>query len=159
MHVDSFSDVNSTDMLLSRERREMMVRAEELEETKKRLENYTETCEDVAKLFNNEPYKNWLKDNFKVIFKYKQGPNAPKGETPISTWGKGKLKKCYEQKYKNKTRESWWKGWTKKQQAELERLKRGDMESLKETICMVERFKRRLITWLQEFRLLVRRVE
>jgi hypothetical protein len=132
--TDGGGVLNSADMLLSRERREMLVRAEELEKTKKRLENYTETCQDAAKLFNNKPYKNWLKDDFKVAFKYKQGPNPPKGETAISTWGKGKLKKCYEQKYKNKTRESRWKGWTEKQQAELERLKRGDIESVKETM-------------------------
>jgi hypothetical protein len=112
----------------------MLVRAEDLENPKKGLENYTETCEDAVKVFNNMKYKNWLKDDFKVAFKYKQGPNPPKGETAISNWGKEKLKKCYEQKYKNKKRKSWWKGWNKKQQAELERLKRGDMESVKETI-------------------------
>jgi hypothetical protein len=75
-------------MLLSREWREMLVRAEDLEKTKKRLENYTETCEDAVKVFNNKPYKNWLKDDFKVAFKYKQGPNPLKGENAISTWGK-----------------------------------------------------------------------
>jgi hypothetical protein len=52
--TDGGGVLNSADMLLSRERREMLVRAEELEKTKKRLENYTETCEDAAKLFNNE---------------------------------------------------------------------------------------------------------
>jgi hypothetical protein len=132
--TDGGGVLNSADMLLSRERKEMLARAEELEKTKKRLENYTETCEDAVKVFNNKPYKNWLKDDFKVALKYKQGPNPPKGETAISTWGKGKLKKCYEQKYKNKTRASRWKGWTEKQQAELERLKRGDIESVKETM-------------------------
>jgi hypothetical protein len=132
--TDGDGVLNSGDMLPSREWREMLVRAGELEKTKKHLENYTETCEDAVKVFNNKPYKNRLKNDFKVAFKYKQGPNPPKGETAISTWGKGKLKKCYEQKCKNKTRVSWWKGWTKKQQAELERLKRGDIESEKETM-------------------------
>jgi hypothetical protein len=131
--TDGGGVLNSADMLLSRERKEMLVRAEELEKTKKRLENYTETCEDAVKVFN-KPYKNWLKEDFKVAFKYKQGPNPPKGEAAISTWGKGKLKKWYDQKYKNKTRESRWEGWTEKQQAELERLKRGDIESVKETM-------------------------
>jgi hypothetical protein len=119
--TDGGGVLNSEDMLLSRERKEMLVWAEELEKTKKPLENYMETCEDAVKVFN-KPYKNWLKDDFKVAFKYKQGPNSPKGEAATSTWGKGKLKKWYDQKYKNKTRESRWKGWTKKQQAELERL-------------------------------------
>jgi hypothetical protein len=40
----------------------------------------------------------------------------------------------FEQKYKNERRESWSKGWTEKQQAELEQLKQGDIESVKETV-------------------------
>jgi hypothetical protein len=137
--TDGGGVLNSEDMLLSREQREMLVRAEDLEKTKKRLENYTETCEDAVKVFNNKPYKNWLKDDFKVAFKYKQGPNPLKGETSINTWGKEKLKKCYEQKYKNKTQDSQWKGWTEKQQAELELLEQGDIESVKETMILYGR--------------------
>jgi hypothetical protein len=59
------SILNSADMLLSREQKEMLVRAEELDKTKNLLENYTKTCDDAVKVFN-KPFMNWPKDDFKV---------------------------------------------------------------------------------------------
>jgi hypothetical protein len=124
--TDGGGVMNSADMMLARERKDMLQRAKALEKAKKNLTDYAAVSTEAVEVFK-KPYKDWLKPDFKIAIKYKHGPNAPAGETSITTWGKPKLKELYESKYKGKSREQRWSGWTDKQQDELKRLDRGDI--------------------------------
>ena len=131
--TDGGGVLNSADMLLAKERKDMLVRAQALEKTKKSLEDYTMVSIEAVEVFN-KPYIGWLKNDFKIALKYKHGPNAPQGETSISGWGKKKLKQQYDLKYKGKSRDQRWNGWTVKQQQELERLERGEITTVQESV-------------------------
>jgi hypothetical protein len=113
--IDGGGVLNSADMLLAKERKDMLVRAQALEKRKKSLEDYTMVSIEAVEVFN-KPYIGWLKNDFKIALKYKHGPNAPQEETSISGWGKKKLKQQYDLKYKGKSRDQRWNGWTVKQQ-------------------------------------------
>jgi hypothetical protein len=82
----------------------------------------------------NKPYNDWLKRDFVIAVKYKHSPIAPTGETSTGGWGKLKVMEVYDLKYKGKSREQRLEDWTGKQQQELKRPERGEINTAQELV-------------------------
>jgi hypothetical protein len=122
---------NNADMLLAKERKEMLQEVPTKEKTKKNLIEYS-VIRSKARTVYDKSFSKWQKGDFVLACKYKTGPFPPKG-LAISGMKKSQLSAFYNNKYKGRRRQRKWKGWTRKNEAELVRFKSGQINSVQET--------------------------
>ena len=126
--------INSSDMLLAMEKKEMLKEAEELEKKKSLIEKFDEIKSAARSVFS-QPYSSWKKSDFQTAIKYKLGPVKAfeRGSGVTGNKKLNELKEWYERDFKGKKKEWDDNDWTAVDDSKLQRLKNGEVSSLQET--------------------------
>jgi hypothetical protein len=125
--------VNTADMLLALEQKEMAKTVILVEKKKKDLAKFAEIRLEAKKVFLIE-YSKWRKSHFQTAIKYKLGPEkAFERGNGISQKKQDELKQWYERDFKGKKGAQNRQRWKRADEANLQRLKRGEVTTMEET--------------------------
>ena len=106
-----------------------------IKKEKKLVEKYEENEWDARNIVFLKPYKNWIKNDFKIAIKYKQGLKAPNNKKWNQTSTIAVLRSFYERHYKGRPRlgPPGKIQWTAENERKLNRLLSGEINSVEET--------------------------
>ena len=126
--------VNSADMLLAMERKEMQKQAEEIEKKKALIEKFADIKQKATNIFN-QPYSSWKKPDYLIAIKYKLGPAKAfgRGNGVVGNKKVDELKEWYERDFKGKPKEWDDDEWESVDSIKLDDLKSGKVSSLQES--------------------------
>ena len=129
------SILNCPDMMIGMARKRMKKDAEALEKEKKAIQAYGKIADQACTTVFSKQYATWTAKDFKLAIKFKQGLKAPNDRKWNQTWKIVELRAFYEENYKGRPR----LGpdqicWTAEDEAKLERMKTGTIDSVQETV-------------------------
>jgi hypothetical protein len=128
--------MNSTDMLLAMERKQMYKTAEKLEKTRSLYLSFEAIAEQGKEIANsNKPSNTWRGKELAAAIRWKQGPTLPSGEAVLGMKVTA-LKELWETKYCNVHPPV--VDWTDEMEFELQNLKAGETSFLMKTDIMRE---------------------